>query len=236
MEDNIHAGHRANMRKKFIENGFSKSTPPHEILEMILFYSLPRCDTNVVAHRLLERFGSIAAVFDASIEDLKQVEGMGENSAVLFKLILAASRAYHEDVKSFASKLCSLEELGTYLISRFAGVTEEQFAVVSLTLDGKFLSFDVVSKGDLTAVGVSTRKVLEVLLRTHATSVVLAHNHPHGVALPSGADLSVTEMLGKVLNTIGVHLTDHIIIANGDYVSLAQSEEFAYLFEAREEC
>ncbi|MBQ0084160.1 MAG: hypothetical protein KBS52_05285 [Clostridiales bacterium] len=231
MENNLHAGHRAKVRKKFIENGFSKSTPPHEILEMILFYSIPRSDTNEIAHRLIEHFGSLSGVFNASIDELQKVEGMGENSAVLFKLILAAARAYNEDNSDMSSRLCTIEELGTYLISRFAGITEEEFGIVSLGSSGKFLSFDIIEKGDISAVGVSTRKVIEVLIKTRANAVVLAHNHPNGLALPSGADLTVTKTIGDALKTIGVHLADHIIVAGGDFVSLAQSENFKYLFK-----
>lgn len=231
MENNPHAGHRANVRKKFIENGFSKSTPPHEILEMILFYALPRCDTNELAHRLLDYFGSLSAVFNAPIDELKKVKGIGENAAVLFKLILAAARAYNEDNADMSAKMCTLEELGTYLISRFAGITEEQFAVVSLNATGKFLSFDIVAKGDISTVGVSTRKVVEVLMKTKAAAIVLAHNHPGGFALPSGADLTATKTIGDVVRAIGVHLTDHIIVADSEFVSLAQSEKFMELFK-----
>lgn len=231
MENNIHAGHRENVRKKFMENGFPEGTPPHEILEMILFYSIPRADTNETAHLLLNKFGSLSNVFNAPVEELKKVKGMGENSAVLFKLIIAAARAYYEDNMNMASKICTLEELGTYLVYRFAGVTEEQFAVVSLGSSGKFISFDVVETGDITAVGVSTRKVVEVLMKTRATAVVLTHNHPNGIALPSGADLTVTKTIGNILSAIGVHLADHIIVADGDFVSLAQSEKFKCLFE-----
>lgn len=228
---NLHMGHRQKVKEKFIESGFPKGTPPHEILELILFYSIPRKDTNEIAHELVNKFGSLAGVFNATEQELVSVKGVTENTVVLLKLILASARAYNADLSDKASVFMSVEELGTYLIGRYAGVTEEKFSVISLNNYGKMLSMDVVSIGDISTVGVSTRKVIEVLIRTKATAVVLAHNHPGGVALPSDADLTVTKMLGDAMRHIGVHLVDHIIIADGDFVSLAQTEKFRKYFE-----
>ena len=228
----LHDGHRDRVRDKFLANdGFPKGTPDHEMLELLLFYSIPRKDTNEIAHELIKTFGSLSNVLKASAEDLMQVKGITKNSAVLIKLILEISRRYNEDIQSVASVFASSEEIGTYLLGRYAGITEEVMTILSLNGNGKIISFDEVMRGDISRVGLSTRKIIEIILRTKATSVILAHNHPSGIALPSDGDLTATVTVKSALTHIGVTLLDHFIIADGDFVSLAISERFKEIFE-----
>ncbi len=232
MAESLHEGHRDRVRNKFLANGgFPKGTPEHEMLELVLFYSIPRKDTNEIAHNLIKTFGSLSGVFKASAEELMSVKGISKNSAVLIKLIIELARQYNSDIKSVASTFSSTEEIGTYLLGRYAGVTEEVMTLLSLDGKGKIISYDEVLKGDISRVGVSTRKIIEILLRTKATSVIMVHNHPSGLALPSDADLSATATVKNALSHIGVTLLDHIIIAEGDFVSLAISEKFRDLFK-----
>ena len=231
MEKNLHEGHRDRVKKKFLKDGFTEGTPKHEILEMILFYSVPRKDTNELAHKLLEKFGSLSGVLNAPLTELEKFPGITQNTAVLFKMIMETARIYNSEAVSKATIFSSIEEIGTYLLGRFAGITEEQIAVVSLKSNGQFISYDVIGKGDISSVGVSTRKIIEILLQTKATTVIIAHNHPGGVALPSGPDLETTKNINAALKHIGVHLIDHIIIADDDFVSLAQSKQFKDLFD-----
>ena len=225
------AEHRRRVKDKFLANGFLEGTPPHEILEFLLFYSISRKDTKIIAKRLLEKFGSLSNVFNAPIEELEKVEGMGEHSAILIKLIPEIARAYNDDTVSRVSNLNTTDEVGTYLLSRYAYFgSDEVFSIVSFNNAGKLLSFNVIEKGDIGSVGVSTRKVIETLINTKATSIIMAHNHPGGFALPSDGDIKVTSMLKNSLKSINVNLIDHIIIANGDFVSLKQSEKFKNLF------
>ena len=225
MEKNIHNGHRERVKKKFLEQGFSDATPKHEILELILFFSVPRKDTNELAHQLLKEFGSLSGVLNAPVSELTKFPNITENTVALFKVIMEAARVYNTEGVSKNTIFTSIEEIGTYLLGRFAGVTEEQFSVVSLDNKGKFIAYDVLSKGDIRAVGVSSRKVIEVMLERRAGMVVLAHNHPGGVALPSDVDLETTKRIGEALSHIGVRLFDHIVIADGDFVSFKQSKQ-----------
>lgn len=225
------AEHRRRVKDKFLTNGFPNGTPPHEVLEFLLFYSISRKDTKIIAKRLLEKFGSLSNVFNAPVKELEKVEGMGEHSAILIKLIPEIARAYNDDNVSRISNLSTTDEIGTYLLSRYAYFgTDEIFSVTSFNNTGKLLSFNVIEKGDIASVGVSTRKVIETLINTKATSVVIAHNHPGGFALPSDGDIKVTKMLSTALKSINVNLLDHIIIAGDDFVSLRQSENFKNLF------
>lgn len=232
MERDFVSEHRRRVKDKFLQNGFPKGAPPHEILEFLLFYSVARKDTKVTAKLLLEKFGSISNVFNATVEELQTVEGIGEHSAILLKLIPEVARTYHEDMLSTASYLNSSDEIGTYLLSRYAYFNhEEVFSILSFNNKGKLLSFNIVEKGDIGSVGVSTRKVIETLLNTKASSAVIAHNHPGGIALPSDNDLKITESLRASLKSINVNLIDHIILTDNDFVSLGQSQNFKDMFK-----
>ena len=231
MDKNPHERHRKRVRDKFLAGGFNDGTPDHEILEMVLFYSIPRRDTNELAHTLIDTFGSLSGVFKASADELMKVEGIGENSVALIKLIMEVARAYARDEKKKAAYFSSMDEIGTYLLGRYAGIKEEMFTLLSLNSAGKMLSFDEIARGDISQVAVSTRKILETVIRTGANAVVLAHNHPGGIAIPSSEDLSATEAVKNVLAHLDVKLLDHLILAEGDYVSLRQSEKFTYLFK-----
>ncbi len=231
MEKEDQLEHRRRVKDKFLANGIPKDAPDREILEFLLFYAIARKDTKDIALALLHKFGNLNNVFDASIEELKKVKGVGEHAAILIKVIPEIAKIYNEKKFRKGSRLNTIDEVGTYLLSRYAYFgSDEVFSVVSFNNLGDLLNFNIIEKGDIGSVGVSTRKVIETLINTKATSVIIAHNHPGGVALPSDGDLKVTEMLKNSLKSINVTLIDHIIIANGDFVSLKQSELFRNLF------
>ncbi len=227
-----HEGHRERVKRKFLESGFTPATPEHEVLEMLLFYSIPRQDTNPLAHELISRFGSLPNVLNASYEQLLTVKGVSSHTAVLLKLILAASDAYLRCMEKEDFKCKSAEDAGQYLLERYRFLgNDEIFSVLSLDGVNDLKSFDIIEKGDIATVGVSIRKIIETLIRTKAHSVVLAHNHPSGIALPSQEDVAVTANIKKALLPLGIRVADHIIISGNDYVSLAQSGRFKELFE-----
>lgn len=228
---NFHEEHRKRVKEKFMANGFSDATPPHEILEMVLYFSIPRRDTNVTAHALIDKFGSLSGVFDASEEELLEVNGIGKNTVVLLKMILEVAKRYLIDSRSKSAVFSSLEEIGTYLVNRYIGVKKETVSVLCLDASIKMLSFDVIAQGDACAVGISTREILSVIQKTSASAIVLAHNHPNSFALPSESDVKSTIAVSKLLNAINVKFLDHMIISNGDYVSMVQSQDYKRIFE-----
>lgn len=224
--------HRRRIKDKFLKSGFPEGTHDYEYLEFLLFYAIARKDTKEIAKLLIEKFGSLSGVFNAPISELQKIDGIGEHAAILVKIVPEIARAYKNDMLDTTSSLNSVEEIGTYLLNRYAYFgKDEVFSILSFDNKGKLLSFNVVEKGDIGSVGVSVRKVIEILLTTKATSAVIAHNHPGGVALPSSGDIKVTETLKRVLSDINVQLLDHIIIAADDFVSLLQSKEFTNIFK-----
>ena len=159
MKDNPHSGHRERLRQRFAENGITERTPDHEILEFLLFYSIPRINTNDIAHRLIDRFGSLAGVFEASEAELLKVEGIGKNSAVLIKSMLPIMKKYMSSKNEKTKKFSNVEEVGDFLLMEYLGFTEEVFAITLMDGQGKFLGFKMLEHGDIGSVGVSTRKV-----------------------------------------------------------------------------
>lgn len=180
----VHQGHRARQRKKLLENG-PRAFADHELLEMLLYYAIPRRDTNELAHRLLERFGSL--------------QGASERI------------------------LNSVDKCGEYFAELLSGSRREMLWQVCLDGKGKVLSSRCLAEGDVSMAAVSVRQVVEYALRAGAVAVVLAHNHPSGVALPSQEDCATTRLIRDALRTMNIQLVDHIIVADGDYVSMAAS-------------
>jgi len=191
------------------------------VLELILFYAIPRKDTNPIAHALLDRFGSLAAVLEARPEDLAAVEGVGQETATYLSLFPHVMRRYLKDSNSVGKILRTTEECGNYLVPYFFMARDE--LVYLLCLDGKCKVLDciLVHRGSVNSAAVSVRKIVEAALRVNASSVVLAHNHTSGVALPSAEDRYTTEKLHTALSAVGIQLADHIIVAGDDFISMS---------------
>lgn len=217
----LHDGHRQRLLQRFLREGLD-GFDEHNILELLLFYAIPRKDTNELAHRLMDDFGSLAGVLDASAQELQQVEGVGENTAGFLKLLPELTRVYYSQ-KQQDLCLASTEQAGRFLLPRFIGRQEE--TVLLTCLDGKcrVLSCTVLHKGSLNSSEVNVRKLLTAALKHNAAAVILAHNHPGGVALPSPEDLSATARIKAALEAADIRLLDHIIVADHDFVSLADS-------------
>ncbi len=229
-KNNPHAKHRERVRQEFLQNGFSVNTPPHKILELLLFYSIPRKDTNEIAHALLNRFGSISAVLEATPEELMRVEGVGENSAALIKLLLPIYRLYDNSKAVQGKAIEDTDQLCDFLLQKYRGYTEEVFSLLTINSKGTVIAFDILAKGDISSIGISTRNVLEKILERKAVAAVICHNHPFGNALPSNEDIETTRRIFLALSHINVTLMDHIIICDDDCVSLYQTPKYNSLF------
>lgn len=219
----IHDGHREKKRRQFLDHGLD-SFADHEALELLLFYAIPRRDTNVTAHRLLEKFGTLDGVLSAPVEELCQVEGVGETAAALLKLVPQVYRRARLSAARQETILNSTRLAGDYLLCLFIGETHTE-VLYQLCLDrkGKLLACRKVGTGGVSAVSVDIRKIVENALLTGASDVILAHNHPSGVALPSEDDYAATYQVREALRTVGVRLTDHIVVSDNDYVSMKDS-------------
>lgn len=215
----MHKDHRKHTKDRFLSEGLD-SFEPHNVLELLLFYSIPQKDTNETAHMLINRFGSLSAVFDAPYDDLLTVPGISEHSATLIKLIPAISRRYAMEKNSNVTKLSSIEDIGKYLVARYLGVTEE--TVLLLLLDNKFGLIDCVKvhEGSVNSSAITMRKLIETALFKRASMVVLAHNHPSGVALPSSDDLFTTQQVKRAFDLVEIGMLAHIIVAGDTFTNI----------------
>lgn len=219
----VHDGHRQRLKKRFLEQGLDHFTGI-QALELLLFYCIPRQDTNELAHRLLQHFGSFSQVLDADVEDLLKISGIGESAATLLKLIPALSRYYNVDRVQMSDKpLLTTEDCGAYLLPYFHGRCNETVLLLCMDAKCKVLCCRVVGEGSINSAAVPTRRVVELALAAKASSVVLAHNHPSGIALPSGEDIITTKRIALALEAVEVVLSDHLVVADDDYISMVQS-------------
>ena len=216
-----HDGHRARKKQQFLRHG-TESFADHELLELALFYAIPRRDTNELAHSLLETFGSLQGVLNAPAEELQKVEGMGENAAILLHLMPELLRR-SQMTRSKERNLNSPEKCGSYFLRLLGGETREVLYQLCLDGKGKLLLCRQLSQGDMDSAALSVKQVVNNALSCGASAVVLGHNHPSGVALPSEEDRAVTLRVRDALKTLDIRLLDHIVVADGDFVSMAQS-------------
>ena len=217
----IHDGHRQRLKDRFLREGLDGFTDI-QVLELLLFYAVPRRDTNPIAHALLERFGSLAKVLDAPVVKLTQVDGISENGATFLKLVREIERRYALS-QGEEIILNTIDDCCEYLSRFFTGKKNETVFLLSLDAKLKMLSCREVGEGSVNYASVPIRRVVEMALDDGATSVILAHNHPSGIAIPSNDDIQTTRRLAMALSTVEIQLADHIVVAEDEYVSMVQS-------------
>ncbi len=219
----MHEGHRDRVRARFMKEGLS-SFEEHQALELLLFYAIPRRDTNDLAHLLLQKFGSLAGLFNAELADIANVEGIGVRSAALIKLVPELTRKYwlsqsQEDQPKVSSILAAAEYARTLL----HGKTSEHFYVVCLDAQYRVKSIDLLSRGTATEAPVYIRHITECVIRCGADKVFVTHNHPGGKPQPSKQDVATTMSILSAMDALCIEFLDHIIIAEQDFFSFAQN-------------
>lgn len=203
----------------------------HQVLELLLFFALPRKDTNPIAHRLLKKFGSIAGVFNAPLSELQSVEGVGEHAALLIKmqhsLLFKYQQSYHKEKLNLSShKMCV-----NYIYEKMRYLNHEEFHILCLDSSLNLIRYLPMFKGTVNAAGVNIRQITQKVLSLDCAAVVAAHNHPSGTAYPSFEDIELTEILLTALKYQDVELLDHIIITSRAHYSMLADNKIAELKE-----
>ena len=220
--ENIHENHRERLRDMYLKGGFD-SMAPHQVLEFMLFYAIARKDTNPLAHKLIDRFGSITGVLEADPEDLMAVDGVGKSTAAYLKMFIDVFKMYETEKSSGFEQLMSVKELGAFLRPYYIGERNEVAHLLCLNANMTVITCEEISRGDIRSTGLSFRRVAEIALRVNASFVVLSHNHTGATAIPSNNDIATTQSAQKVLKELGIIVIDHLVFAEGDFVSMAQS-------------
>ncbi len=225
MSEDIHKGHRARMKQRYLAHGLD-GLSDHEALELLLYYAISRTDVNPLAHRLLERFGSFRGVLDAEIPELTEVEGVGESAALLLRLIRDLNRRYLLDSREKRPCLADSEAAGRFFVPYFFGVREEQVYAAFLDDELRLIHCRLLFEGGIDFAPVNVRKLVEMAIREHATGIILAHNHPAGQAIPSVEDREATMQIRRALSAVQIRLLDHIIVSGEEYISMEECGHF----------
>ncbi len=226
-EGDLHAGHRKRVKERVKTNGF-EGMAEHEILEWLLFYAIPRGDVNPLAHRLINTFGGLYGVLNAGYESLMAVEGVGDATAQLLSRYTGVYRRY---LQSRPTEQGDLAELAVRLQERFIDSREEVLVALLLSKNKRLIREMELSRGTLETVPMNLRGLTEACLTACAGYVVLAHNHPSNILLPSASDVSATQCVAEVLSRLEVRLLDHYIVGEDGCYSMAAAKETAYIFQ-----
>ncbi|MCI8590313.1 MAG: hypothetical protein HFE77_06340 [Clostridiales bacterium] len=228
-DSELHKKHRQRVKEKFRKTGF-ESFSEIEILEMALFFAKPQGDTNPLAHQLINRFGSLSAVFDASYNQLREVPGIGENAATFLMSIVAFCRAYRLDKIMDDNVFESEEKIGRYLMAYFMGEHTEKTVILCFDRRRRLLGCETVfAEGMDNMSSAKIRRVAELALAHKAAAVVMAHNHPSGIVEPSEFDMASTNGLKASLSGVGIHFIEHYVVTNEDYLGIIKyMEDFGY--------
>lgn len=214
---NPHAGHRKRLREKYVCHGID-SLSEAELLELLLFYSIPRVDTRPQAEALLEAFGSVEGVLAATPEERCTITSLPAASEVLFSLL--SDLAERTDRPKQKEQFSSPDFLKTYLPRQFFGFRKERAILFFLNAEGTLLHRQTILSHENSFVRLSLRTFVEPARRVQATAILLAHNHPNGIAIPSDADLTATSMLAHALQQEGLSLAEHYIVAGDTCVPI----------------
>ena len=222
----IHDGHRQRLKDRFQREGLDNFDELH-VLELLLFYCIPRKDTNPLAHRLLDHFGSLTAVLEANPAELEKVEGVSGSTATFLSLITQVGRYYQVQRADPGKILRTPEQCGNFLVPYFFGRETETVFLLCLDAKCKVICCKKVGEGNVNSANIPIRRVVEMALSANATSVVLSHNHPSGLAIPSADDIQTTKRVAAALKTVEIELADHIVVCRDDYVSMVQSQYYS---------
>lgn len=215
----MHENHRQRVKARFLAEGLD-SFAPHNIVELLLFYSIPQRDVNELAHTLIKRFGSVAGVLDAPYDQLVRVDGIKENTAAHIKLVQSLIRVYSLEKQREVAILDTQDKIGSFLTSWYIGCGVETVLLICLNNKRSIIDLSVLHEGSVNSAQVSVRKIAEIALSKNASAIVLAHNHPDGMAIPSSEDISSTRYIKNAMDLLEINMLDHIVVAGDKFASV----------------
>ena len=223
MSENPHVGHRARMRERYLNDSGMDTFADHEALELLLYYCIPRKDTNELAHKMLQIFGSLGSLFDAHPNDIVKSCNVNENTAILVSMIPKLAKRYNQSKWEKDARFTAPQTAARYLIQLFAERNTEAFYMLCLDAQRRLNYAALISEGTVEETSVYMRNIIQAALRYDAVSVVLSHNHPGGSVSASGADIEATRQIIRAFELLEITVLDHIVIAGGRYFSFAEN-------------
>ena len=219
----LHEGHRNRIKERFTKSGF-EGMADHEILEFLLFHTIPRKDTNELAHNMLHEYKTLSNIFEADKEDLKKFPGIGDVSASFLTLVPHLARLYERALTERGIVLHDTSAMGAFAVSMMRGkTTHEEFGIICLEANRAVKWHGIINKGTLNHIAAYPREIVETVLKHNAKNVIFVHNHPTGSLVPSPSDKEMTRRLVDALKSIEVATIDHIIVSDNRFYSMAES-------------
>ena len=217
--EQLHDGHRERIRQKFAETMSFKGLSEHQVLELILFYSIPRGDVNELAHKLLRIFGSFTGIVNAPFAELAAVGGLGEQTAMYLKVLMRICAKYNLEMQQKLS-VANAESLTDYMIYLFSGESEECSKLFLVDKQGKLSTPYEIGRGLEEKSVFSFKKAMNIISNSQCTYILLAHNHIKDTCKPSENDIVMTRRFRQMIDPIGVTLIDHFVIKEGELSSM----------------
>lgn len=217
--DQLHSGHRERLKTKFIEFG-GDALSDHELLELLLFFSIPRSNTNEIAHMLINDSGSFEEVFSSCFDQLKLTEGIGDSSALLLSLTGEICKRLSNQQAKPRKNYPTLSSVGKLLVDKYAHDREESISVLYFDKKMNLISMRKVTQGGCHEAAASRTKIVREAMLKKSAGILLAHNHPDGTPTPSPSDLNFTHVLESSLYAVGIILLEHVLICQDSYTPL----------------
>jgi DNA repair protein RadC len=211
-------GHRARLRQRFLDAG-SEGLSDHEVLELILFQTIPRRDVKPIAKELIRRFSDFPGVINAPLEELLTNEGISENSAIALKTIQMAARRLARQQIMNQPVISSWQQLLDYCYATMGSEKVEQFRLLLLDRKNRLIADELQQQGTVDHTPAYPREIIKRALNMGATALILVHNHPSGDPTPSKSDIELTKHIAQAAALLDIHLHDHVIIARGQHYS-----------------
>jgi DNA repair protein RadC len=215
--------HRRRLRQRFQKAG-ADGFHDYELLELLLTYAIPRIDVKPIAKRLLERFGSLSSVLDATLREIEEVTGVGPSSSTLIGLVKETCGAYLAEKMREKEVLSSPQAVLDFARLTLAGLAHESFMVIFLDTKNQVLHHEVVHEGTVNRAVVYPRRIVEEALARHASGLILVHNHPSGRSDPSSEDRSLTRALVEATRALDIRILDHIIVGKDGHFSFTEAQ------------
>ncbi len=212
-------GHRKRLKERFIETE-GEGLADYELLELVLFYAIPRVDVKPIAKELLQRFGSLSGVINASLSELQKISYVGESVVVLLKAIKTSSERLAKYEIQNKQIFQSSESVVKYCQLKIAHQQNEHFLILFLDRKNKLIMDEILQKGTIDHAPVYPREIVKRALELGASSIIMVHNHPSGDPTPSQADIEMTRYIMSIADKINLHVLDHIIIGKSSYISM----------------
>jgi DNA repair protein RadC len=223
MSEGLHAGHRTRMRERYLKDGGLDSFAEHQVLELLLYYCIPRRDTNELAHKMISKFGNLYSLMDAHPKEIVKSCNVSENTAILISMIPKLAKRYFQSKWEKNTRLVSSQTAGRYLMDLFAERNTEAFYLLCLDAQRRLNYAALVSEGTVDETAVYIRNMVQHALLHNAVCVVLSHNHPGGSVTASGSDIEATRQIIRTFELLEINVLDHIIVAGNSYFSFAEN-------------